>query len=71
RPIKHSSRESRIIDLDILLFGNVQIKTDSLIIPHPRMLNRRFVLEPLAEIAGDWIIPGEEKVSECLKKLEL
>jgi 2-amino-4-hydroxy-6-hydroxymethyldihydropteridine diphosphokinase len=41
----------RIIDLDILLFGNVVIHGRGLEIPHPRMAERRFVLEPLAELA--------------------
>jgi len=41
----------RIIDLDILLFGDVVIHAAGLEIPHPRMAERRFVLEPLAELA--------------------
>ena len=43
----------RIIDIDILLFGNSIIATKGLTIPHASMNGRRFVLEPLAEIAGD------------------
>ena len=43
----------RIIDLDILLFGNSVVDTSTLVIPHPAMHQRRFVLEPLAEIAPD------------------
>jgi len=43
----------RIIDLDILLFGNSIVKAQGLTIPHPAMHERRFVLEPLAEIALD------------------
>jgi len=46
-------RGPRMIDVDILLFGNVVMKTPELSIPHPRMLERRFVLEPLREIAPD------------------
>ena len=41
----------RPIDLDILLFGNAEIQLPQLTVPHPRMLQRRFVLEPLLEIA--------------------
>ncbi len=43
----------RIIDIDIVLFGNSVIHTPSLVVPHPAMHERRFVLEPLAEIAPD------------------
>ncbi len=43
----------RIIDIDILLYGDATIHSAELEIPHPRMLERRFVLEPLAEIAPD------------------
>ena len=43
----------RIIDIDILLFGASVIDTESLTVPHPRLHERRFVLEPLAEIAAE------------------
>ena len=43
----------RIIDIDILLFGNSIIDTKGLVVPHPAMHQRRFVLEPLAEIAAE------------------
>jgi 2-amino-4-hydroxy-6-hydroxymethyldihydropteridine diphosphokinase len=43
----------RTIDVDILLFGNSIIEAKGLIVPHPALHQRRFVLEPLAEIAGD------------------
>jgi 2-amino-4-hydroxy-6-hydroxymethyldihydropteridine diphosphokinase len=48
-----SQRGPRPIDLDILLFGSAVIDTPKLTVPHPRMLQRRFVLEPLLEIAPD------------------
>lgn len=41
----------RIIDIDILLYGDYNISNDDLIIPHPRMLTRKFVMQPLKEIA--------------------
>jgi 2-amino-4-hydroxy-6-hydroxymethyldihydropteridine diphosphokinase len=47
----------RIIDLDILLFGNLILDDPGLTIPHPAMHERRFVLEPLAEIAPDVLHP--------------
>lgn len=50
----------RIIDLDILLYGDLIIKTNDLEIPHPRMAERRFVLEPLNELIGLSIHPVTE-----------
>lgn len=47
----------RIIDLDILLFGPAVFEDPELQLPHPRMLERRFVLEPLHEIAPDLVHP--------------
>jgi len=47
----------RIIDIDILLFGNSSVEDLDLTIPHPAMHQRRFVLEPLAEIAPDVLHP--------------
>jgi 2-amino-4-hydroxy-6-hydroxymethyldihydropteridine diphosphokinase len=45
----------RVIDLDLLLYGDWVLWAEDLILPHPRMEERRFVLEPLAEIAPDWV----------------
>ena len=50
----------RTLDLDILLFGNAQIQTEILTIPHPRMWQRAFVLVPLAEIAPQLV--SEERL---------
>ncbi len=49
--------QPRTLDLDLLLYGDLVRKTPNLIIPHPRMRERAFVLVPLAEIAPDWIEP--------------
>ncbi len=48
---------SRIIDIDILFYGDMIINKQNLQIPHPELHNRRFTMEPLAEIAPDWIHP--------------
>ena len=45
----------RTLDLDILLYGDAKIQTDTLVIPHPRMWRRAFVLVPLAEIAPELV----------------
>ena len=50
RNVKNGPRN---IDVDILLFGNAVVESATLVIPHPRMHERRFVLEPLAELAPD------------------
>ena len=51
----------RVIDLDLLLYGDQQIALPDLIVPHPRLLERAFVLVPLAEIAPELVLPGETK----------
>jgi 2-amino-4-hydroxy-6-hydroxymethyldihydropteridine diphosphokinase len=51
--VRRLPRGPRVIDIDLLLFGSTVIDTPRLTIPHPRMLERRFVLEPLLEIAPE------------------
>ncbi|MDP3437335.1 MAG: 2-amino-4-hydroxy-6-hydroxymethyldihydropteridine diphosphokinase [Bacteroidales bacterium] len=53
----HSAYHSREIDIDIILFNEEIINEVSLIVPHPRMHLRRFVLEPIVQIAPDYIHP--------------
>ncbi|MCE7975008.1 MAG: 2-amino-4-hydroxy-6-hydroxymethyldihydropteridine diphosphokinase [Leptolyngbya sp. PLA1] len=48
----------RVIDLDLLLYGGATLAEPGLQIPHPRMHERAFVLVPLAQVAGDWTVPG-------------
>lgn len=54
RPWRHAPRT---LDLDLLLYGSAQIHSPQLEVPHPRMLERAFVLVPLAEIAPDLVGP--------------
>jgi len=56
----------RPLDLDILLYGDAQLEGDDLTIPHPRMQDRRFVLEPLAEAWPGAMIPGHGAVEDLL-----
>ena len=70
RPEVHSSRESRPLDCDLILWGEEVISTLRLQIPHPRARQRLFVLEPLAEIAPEMrFMPEGLTVSQCLQKL--
>jgi 2-amino-4-hydroxy-6-hydroxymethyldihydropteridine diphosphokinase len=58
---------SRVIDIDILFIDNLVIESETLKIPHPEILNRRFVLEPLAEIEQYYMHPVEKKsIAELL-----
>jgi 2-amino-4-hydroxy-6-hydroxymethyldihydropteridine diphosphokinase len=61
----------RTIDLDLIFYGESVINTPGLIVPHPRFRERRFVLEPLAEIAADWVDPVTGKtIRELLDVLD-
>ena len=53
----------RVLDLDLLLYGDACLECPDLTVPHPRLHERAFVLYPLAEIAPDLIIPGRGAVS--------
>jgi len=57
RTRKPGKAVSRLIDLDLLLYGNTTVEEKNLVLPHPRMLHRRFVMEPLAELAPDLKVP--------------
>ena len=60
--------QNRLIDIDILYFGNWIVKSKSLIIPHPFLHQRNFVLKPLHEIAPDFVHPFLLKSTEELMK---
>jgi 2-amino-4-hydroxy-6-hydroxymethyldihydropteridine diphosphokinase len=57
---EHRSDLSRVVDLDLLLYGDEIVRDEGLIVPHPRMHEREFVLAPLAEIAPDVTHPRLE-----------
>lgn len=58
----------RTLDLDILLYGNVRVHEEGLTIPHPRMHERGFVLEPLLEVDADCEIPGLGRAAQFRKQ---
>jgi 2-amino-4-hydroxy-6-hydroxymethyldihydropteridine diphosphokinase len=60
----------RTIDLDLLVYGDEIVDEPGLTLPHPRLHERRFALEPLAELAPAVIVPGRGPVSALLAELE-
>jgi 2-amino-4-hydroxy-6-hydroxymethyldihydropteridine diphosphokinase len=60
----------RTIDLDLLLYGETVLDGPGLTVPHPRLHERRFVLEPLAELDPGLLVPGRGRVSALLAGLE-
>jgi 2-amino-4-hydroxy-6-hydroxymethyldihydropteridine diphosphokinase len=65
---RDTNKGPRTIDIDIIFYENRVVQTAVLQIPHPRFADRRFVLEPLAELAADFIDPSTQKtVSELLE----
>jgi 2-amino-4-hydroxy-6-hydroxymethyldihydropteridine diphosphokinase len=60
----------RTLDLDLLLYGNEEIDEPGLVVPHPRLAERLFVLEPLAELVPAQRIPGVGTVAEALAGLQ-
>lgn len=59
----------RTLDMDVLLYGDESIDEEGLIVPHPRMSERAFVLVPLAEIAPELVVSGEA-VATLLERLD-
>ena len=59
----------RTIDLDLLLYGDAEIDEPGLRVPHPRLHERRFVLEPLADLDPALEVPGNGQVQEILARL--
>jgi 2-amino-4-hydroxy-6-hydroxymethyldihydropteridine diphosphokinase len=70
RPGAHPRNVSRTIDLDLLYFGELVIETGELQLPHPRIVEREFVLRPLADVHPDLILPRQkESISALLLRL--
>ena len=68
--------QARTVDIDILFYGDLQIKTGVLTLPHPELEKRKFVLVPLAQIGGGFIHPKYGKtildlLAECPDQLEI
>lgn len=61
--------QPRTLDLDLLLHGSATIRERDLVVPHPRMAERRFVLAPLAEIAPRRVVPGTGRTVAALLAL--
>jgi len=60
----------RTLDLDLILYGDFIIDEPDLQVPHPRFRDRAFVLQPLAEVAGDWVDPvSGQSVQELLEHI--
>lgn len=59
RPVAHRRNAPRTVDLDLLYFGDDVISTDELQLPHPRMCERRFVLQPLADVRPELMLPPD------------
>ncbi len=66
RQPKKILNESRPLDLDIIAFGQRNLSSPQLTLPHPRAHLRRFVLEPLSEIAPELVLPGQTKTVAVL-----
>jgi len=61
RPAEHGHNTPRTLDLDLLYAGDCTLDTPELILPHPRLTARRFVLQPLADIRPELILPDTQK----------
>lgn len=69
--IRHKKNEARLLDLDLIAYNDEVIEADeTIIVPHPRMHERLFVLKPLEEIAKNWNHPAKKQsVAEMLQDL--
>jgi len=71
RKRNHQKNVSRTIDIDLLYIGDRRINNERLQLPHPRMHQRKFVLQPLADIQAGLVLPGQTRtVRELLAQLK-
>jgi 2-amino-4-hydroxy-6-hydroxymethyldihydropteridine diphosphokinase len=63
-------RGPRTIDLDLLLHGDAVVDDPGLTVPHPRLHERLFALEPLFELAPELVVPGQGRVADLLARLQ-
>ena len=70
RPALHEHWGPRVLDLDVLVFGCEQGTSEELVLPHPGVVERNFVLYPLADIAPDLQVPGYGRVRELLARVD-
>lgn len=61
RPQFRGRHAPRVLDMDLLYFDDLMVADEELILPHPRLQERRFVLAPLADIRGELLLPGQVK----------
>jgi 2-amino-4-hydroxy-6-hydroxymethyldihydropteridine diphosphokinase len=66
--VRSTRNAPRTLDLDLLLFGEQIMDEPGLVLPHPRMHERAFVLVPLAEVAPDALIPGHGRAADLLAR---
>jgi 2-amino-4-hydroxy-6-hydroxymethyldihydropteridine diphosphokinase len=69
RPAVHEHWGPRVIDLDLLVFGREQRSDADLVLPHPGVVARNFVLFPLADIAPELEVPGQGQVRDLLARV--
>ncbi len=69
RPAERQKWGPRVIDLDLLIYGRERLQGPDLTLPHPGIVERNFVLYPLADIAPDLDVPGLGKVAELKRQV--
>lgn len=69
--VREFANAPRTLDLDLLLYGQLAICESGLVIPHPRMHERAFVIVPLVEIAPDATIPGRGRASDLVQHVNV